>query len=80
MLLRKIVENATPFQNLWRHLTTWNVLEYKGPTDSPRFDELHEMLELGLGIHRRLNELQRKARLAEMDCLGCVVLVSGQPP
>jgi hypothetical protein len=48
-------------------LTPWNVLEYKGPTESARFDELHDLLELGLGIHRRLNDLQRKEKLAQLD-------------
>jgi hypothetical protein len=67
VLLRKTSTGPTPFQGLWRRLTTWNVLEYKGPTVSPRFDELHDLLELGLGIHRRLNELQRKEQLPEAD-------------
>jgi hypothetical protein len=60
VLLRKTTTAPAPFQGLWRRLTTWNVLEYKGPTVSPRFDELHDLLELGLGIHRRLNELASK--------------------
>jgi len=68
VLLRKTLAGAAPFQGLWRRLTPWNVLEYKGPTVSPRFDELHDLLELGLGIHRRLNELERKAQRPEMDC------------
>jgi hypothetical protein len=50
---------------LWSHLTPWNVLEYKGPTVSARFDELHDLVELGLGTHRRLNELQQKERQKE---------------
>jgi hypothetical protein len=43
------------------------VLEYKGPTESARFDARHDLVELGLGIHRRLNEFQRKDKLPEMD-------------
>ncbi len=66
-LLRKTSDVPSPFRGLWSRLTTWNVLEYKGPTVSPRFDELHDLIELGLGIHRRLNELQAKARLPEVD-------------
>jgi hypothetical protein len=65
-LVRKTSAAASPFRGLWRWLTPWNVLEYKGPTVSPRFAELHDLLELGLGIHRRLNELQGKARLPEV--------------
>src|SRR5258708_202231 len=67
VLLRKTSASPAPFHGLWSRLTTWNVLEYKGPTVSPRFDELHDLVELGLGIHRRLNELQAKQRQPEMD-------------
>ena len=67
VLLRKTAATPPPFQGLWRRLTTWNALEYKGPTVSPRFDDLHDLIELGLGIHRRLNELQRKEQAPEMD-------------
>jgi hypothetical protein len=66
-LVRKTSDAPPPFRGLWSRLTAWNVLEYKGPTVSPRFDELHDLLELGLGIHRRLNEMQAKARLPEVD-------------
>ncbi len=66
VLLHKTSAGPPPFQGLWRRLTTWNVLEYKGPTESPRFDQLHDMVELGLGIHRRLNERQRKDELPEV--------------
>jgi hypothetical protein len=65
--VRKTSDAPPPFRGLWSRLTAWNVLEYKGPTVSPRFDELHELTELGLGIHRRLNEMQAKARLPEVD-------------
>jgi hypothetical protein len=66
VLLHKTSAGPVPFKGLWRRLTTWNVLEYKGPTESARFDQLHDLLELGLGIHRRLNEQQRKAKEAEV--------------
>src|SRR5438270_16971 len=66
LLLRKTSAGSPPFQGLWRRLTPWNVLEYKGPTVSARFDDLHDLLELGLGIHRRLNELQAKQQQPEM--------------
>ena len=62
VLLHKTAAGPAPFRGLWSRLTTWNVLEYKGPTVSARFDELHDLLELGLGVHRHLNELQAKAQ------------------
>ncbi len=62
VLLRKAAAGQPPFHGLWSHLTLWNVLEYKGPTVSARFDELHALIELGFGIHRRLNELQQRER------------------
>ncbi len=67
VLLRKASAGAAPFTGLWSRLTAWNVLEYKGPTVSARLDELHDLVELGLGIHRRLNEQQAKANLPELD-------------
>src|SRR5262249_26353880 len=60
VLLRKTSSSPAPYRGLWRRLTTWNVLEYKGPTESARQDDLHDLIELGLGIHRRLNELEAK--------------------
>src|SRR5262249_10297979 len=59
-----------PFKGLWSRATTWNVLEYKGPTESARFEELHDLLEVGLGIHRRLNEIQRKKQQPTVDYPG----------
>jgi hypothetical protein len=56
VLLRRISAGVPPFTGLWRWLTPWNVLEFKGPTVSARVDDLDALLELGLGIHRRLNE------------------------
>ena len=49
-----------PAGGLWRGLTTWNVLEFKGPTVSPRDEDLDALIEVGLGIHRRLNEERAK--------------------
>jgi hypothetical protein len=37
-------------------------LEYKGPTVSARVEDLDALLELGLGIRRRLNEEHRKQK------------------
>jgi hypothetical protein len=56
ILLRRTSHGTHPFRGLWRWLTTWNVLEFKGPTVSARVDDLDALPELGLGIQRRLNE------------------------
>jgi hypothetical protein len=60
VLLRRTTAQALPFQSLWRHLTTWNIFEYKGPSKSARVADVDLLIELGLGIHRRLNEERRK--------------------
>jgi hypothetical protein len=62
VLLRRRSLAELPFRGLWRHLTKWNVLEYKGPTVSPRLDDIDLLIELGLGIHRRLNSEGAKKR------------------
>jgi hypothetical protein len=56
VLLRRTSVGVPPFTGLWRWLTAWNVLEFKGPTVSARLDDLDALVELGLGIHRHLNE------------------------
>lgn len=58
VLVRRKAPGKLPFHGLWKHLTSWNVLEYKGPTASARFGDLDLLVELGLGIHRRLREKQ----------------------
>ena len=60
VLLRRTSTGPLPFQGLWRHLTPWNILEFKGPTVSARVNDLDLLLEVGLGIHRRLNEERRR--------------------
>jgi len=56
LLLRRTSAGALPFRGLWRWLAPWNVLEFKGPTVSARVADLDSLVELGLGIQRRLNE------------------------
>jgi hypothetical protein len=56
VLLRRTRAGPLPVAGLWRDLTTWDVLEFKGPTVSPRDEDLDLLVELGLDIHRRLNE------------------------
>src|SRR5947209_11138087 len=54
VLLRRTGSAPPPFRGLWRHLTSWNILEFKGPTVSPRRGHIESLIELGLGIDRRL--------------------------
>jgi len=62
LLLRRTTQSGLPFQGLWRFLTTWNVLEYKAPSVSARLGDIDALVELGLGIHRRLDERRDKSR------------------
>jgi hypothetical protein len=54
VLLRR--KAPAPFVGIWGHLTPWNILEFKGPTVDARLRDLDLLLEVGLGIDRRLNE------------------------
>src|SRR5947209_2308593 len=56
VLLRRTSDRPPPFQTLLHHLTTWNIIEFKGRSVSPRVRDLDRLVELGLGIDRRLNE------------------------
>jgi hypothetical protein len=56
LLVRRTRRGTLPFTGLWRWLTLWNVLEFKGPTVSPRRGDLELLIELGLGIGRRLRQ------------------------
>ena len=66
VLLRRTSTSGTPFHGVWRYLKTWNILEYKGPSVSARIDHVDLLIELGLGIQRRLNAERAKARQAKM--------------
>jgi hypothetical protein len=54
VLLRRMTKASPPFRGLWRNLTPWNVLEFKGPTVSPRRGHIESLIELGLGVDRQL--------------------------
>jgi hypothetical protein len=60
VLLRR--KNPAPprYRGLWRHLTILNILEYKGPTVSPRCRDIDLLVEVGLGIDRQHQEEQSK--------------------
>ena len=56
VLLRRLGGEPLPFQGLWRYLTAWNALDFKGRTEAARPAHLPLLIELGLGIARRLHE------------------------
>jgi len=56
VLLRRTAQTDPPFRGLWQHLTLWNMLEFKGPSVSPRRGDIELLIELGLGIERRLRQ------------------------
>jgi hypothetical protein len=56
LLVQRTTSAPTPFRGLWRHLTTWNVVEFKAPSVSARLRDLDLLVEVGLGLDRRLNE------------------------
>jgi hypothetical protein len=68
--IRRTSTVPTPFRGLWKDLTRWSILEYKGPTVSARIEHLDLLIELGLGIHRRLNETNVKQRLKPVGSNG----------
>ena len=56
VLVRRISEALPPFQTLLHYLTTWNIIEFKGRSVSARIRDLDLLVELGLGVDRKLNE------------------------
>jgi hypothetical protein len=67
LLLRRTSDRQPPFRGLWRHLTSWNVLEFKGPSVSARLSDLSLLIELGLGIHRRLSEERQRQKQSHQN-------------
>jgi hypothetical protein len=67
--MRRTAAGATPFRGMWRHLTLWNILEFKGPSVVPRRGDADLLVELGLGIDRRLRTARplRKRRPVQRD-------------
>jgi len=80
VLLRRTAQGTPPFRGLWRHLTTWNIQEFKGPTVSPRRGDVELLVELGLGIDRRLQEGLVREGQRPLAAPRGVVLVSRQSP
>jgi hypothetical protein len=56
VVVQRLRDQPTPYTGLWKHLTPRNLIEFKGPTVTARIQDLDLLVELGLGIDRRLNE------------------------
>jgi hypothetical protein len=67
ILVRRTTTSKPPFRTLWKHLTRWNVLEFKGRSESARVGDIDLLLEVGLGIHRRLREQEPNIKVARRD-------------
>jgi hypothetical protein len=61
LVVRRQGAATPPFQGLWSHLTDWNILEFKGPTDEPEEDDLELLMAVGTGLTYRFNEQRREA-------------------
>jgi hypothetical protein len=59
ILLRRASTKQPHFETLWKHLTRWNILEFKGRSESARISDIDLLVEVGLGIHRRLQEKEK---------------------
>jgi hypothetical protein len=62
LLLRRRNVPTFPFEGTWRWLSAWNILEFKGPSVAARPLDLDGLIELGLGIARRLSQQHGKKR------------------
>lgn len=67
VLVRRASAARPPFRTLWKHLTRWNVLEFKGRSESARVNDVDLLVEVGLGIHRRLQEQQPKTKIPRLE-------------
>jgi len=67
VLVRRTARTKPPFRTLWRHLSRWNVLEFKSRSESARVNDVDLLVEVGLGIHRRLQEQEPGAKIARSD-------------
>jgi hypothetical protein len=67
VLLRRTSRRALPFQGIWKHLTAWDIIEFKGRSVAPRPRDIDRLVELGLGIDRRLNQERRNRGLGPLQ-------------
>src|SRR5471030_2554383 len=66
VLVRRASKAKPPFRTLWKHLTRWNVLEFKGRSESARVNDVDLLVEVGLGIHRRLQEQEPNSKIGRV--------------
>jgi hypothetical protein len=50
LLIRRHGGEEPPFRGLWSHLTEWNVIEFKGLSDSAEEDDLELLVHVGTGV------------------------------
>lgn len=67
VLVRRATGRKPPFRTLWKNLSRWNVLEFKGRSESARVADVDLLVEVGLGIHRRLSEQDPKVKIARSE-------------
>jgi len=67
VLVRRASATKPPFRTLWKHLTRWNVLEFKGRSESARVGDVDLLVEIGLGIHRRLQAQEPKTKIGRAE-------------
>ncbi len=67
VLIRRTSKTKAPFKTLWHHLSRYNVVELKGRSESARIGDIDLLAEVGLGIHRRLQEVEPKVRISRAD-------------
>lgn len=67
VLVRRASATKPPFRSLWKHLSRWNILEFKGRSESARIRDIDLLVEVGLGIHRRHQEQEPEARIGRSD-------------
>ena len=60
VLIRRLAKAIRTFHGIWRHLSPLNVLEVKGGTESARIRDIALLVEVGLGIARRLRRQMRQ--------------------
>jgi hypothetical protein len=60
VVVRRSTSGPLPYTGMWRLLTPWNVVEFKGKTVSARLRDLDLLVELGLGVQRHLDKERAK--------------------
>lgn len=62
LIVRRQPDAEPPFEGVWRFLTEWNVVEFKGMTDDPEEDDLELLMHVGCGLAYKINEERRERR------------------